>query len=100
MNKAFVLVLCFMFVVFTAIEGDLVSRGGECLCIQKGSNFVYPKLLQKIELFPKSAACERIEIIATMKQTGKKRCLNPDSKQVKFLMKTFFIDKAAQSLHQ
>ncbi|XP_025945955.1 C-X-C motif chemokine 10-like [Apteryx rowi] len=100
MNKTLVLGLSLMFVIFTAIQGDLVSRGGECLCIEKGSNFVHPKFLQKIELFPKSPVCERIEIIATMKRTGKRRCLNPDSKQVKSLMKTFFIDKATQSFRQ
>ncbi|KYO25907.1 C-X-C motif chemokine 10 isoform X1 [Alligator mississippiensis] len=76
MDKTFALVLCSVLLLTAEIQG-------RCLCTTKGSDFVHPKSLQKLDMYPKSPSCEYIEIIATLKGSGQQKCLNPDSKLVK-----------------
>ncbi|KAL0965205.1 hypothetical protein UPYG_G00278170 [Umbra pygmaea] len=65
------------------------SPGGaskRCLCKGKPIQSVRNRLVNQIEVYFKSAFCEKIEIIAIMKN-GKKNCLSPDSKQGKIILK-------------
>ncbi|XP_006003779.1 C-X-C motif chemokine 10 [Latimeria chalumnae] len=69
-------------------QGALIFGKGRCLCKEKGSNFIQPKLIQKLEVIPVSSYCDRIEIIVTLKTTGQRWCLNPESNRVQKLIST------------
>ncbi|XP_043915692.1 C-X-C motif chemokine 10-like [Protopterus annectens] len=64
------------------ISGSPISTEGRCLCKDSGSDFILPKRIEKIEVFPRSPSCENIEIVATVKKSGDKLCLNSQSKWV------------------
>ncbi|XP_041109146.1 C-X-C motif chemokine 10-like [Polyodon spathula] len=57
-----------------------------CICIDAGKNSIHTNQIEKLEVFPMSPKCDRIEIVVTLKETNKKLCLNPDSKQVKRIL--------------
>ncbi|XP_030048363.1 C-X-C motif chemokine 10 [Microcaecilia unicolor] len=86
MEQRLVSLLCLLLLITAGIEGLSIGGKGRCLCIRNGSNFVKQKSIAKIELLPKSSSCEHTEIIITMKQSGKKRCLNPYSKMGKKIL--------------
>uniref|UniRef100_A0A4W2D821 C-X-C motif chemokine n=1 Tax=Bos indicus x Bos taurus TaxID=30522 RepID=A0A4W2D821_BOBOX len=78
-------VLCYTSVSFPA--GVPLSRNTRCSCIEISNGSVNPRSLEKLEVIPASQSCPRVEIIATMKKNGEKRCLNPESKTIKNLLK-------------
>lgn len=53
--------------------------GSSCKCLDGGVDRVNPRLVEKFEMFPVSNSCRHFEIIAILKNGGKK-CLNPNSK--------------------
>ncbi|KAI4572284.1 hypothetical protein MJT46_005352 [Ovis ammon polii x Ovis aries] len=69
------------------VQGIPLSRNTRCTCIEISNGSVNPRSLEKLELIPASQSCPRVEIIATMKRNGEKRCLNPESKTIKNLLK-------------
>ncbi|XP_025945945.1 C-X-C motif chemokine 10-like [Apteryx rowi] len=85
MKCFFTVVLCFVLV--SKIQASLAPYRGHCLCIDKGYNVVPTRMLKKIEVFPESSSCEHLEIIATLKPSRERRCLNPEAKHVKMMMK-------------
>ncbi|KAF5926743.1 hypothetical protein HPG69_001373 [Diceros bicornis minor] len=61
-------------------------RKGRCSCINTSQGMIHPKFLKDLKQFAPSPSCEKTEIIATMKN-GDQTCLNPDSADVKELIK-------------
>ncbi|XP_078532520.1 C-X-C motif chemokine 10-like [Lissotriton helveticus] len=80
------LVLCAVLLLAAETEGLSIGGRGRCLCPGIGADSLDPKLVSKIEVFPKSAVCDQNEVIATMKAFGEKRCLNSESKKVKRML--------------
>ncbi|TEA09905.1 hypothetical protein DBR06_SOUSAS12110016 [Sousa chinensis] len=68
-------------------DSERNSRTTRCTCIKISDRPVNPRSLEKLEVIPASQSCPRVEIIATMKKNGEKRCLNPESKTIKNLLK-------------
>ncbi|KPP57678.1 c-X-C motif chemokine 11-like, partial [Scleropages formosus] len=68
-------------------ERMAVVSTGRCLCIDEGVNFIKLKNIQKVEVYAASSSCEKMEIIVTLKGTGEKKCLNPESKFAKNFIK-------------
>ncbi|CAO2639338.1 C-X-C motif chemokine 10, partial [Lemmus lemmus] len=66
--------------------GIPLSRTVRCYCIKIDDRPIKPRALGKLEIIPASQSCPRIEIIATMKRTEEKRCLNPQSEAIKSLV--------------
>ncbi|XP_025959338.1 C-X-C motif chemokine 11-like [Dromaius novaehollandiae] len=85
MNYLFTVVLCFMLVA--KFQASLAPYRGHCLCIDKGYNVIPTRNVEKIEVFAESSSCEHVEIIATLKFPKERRCLNPEAKHVKMMMK-------------
>ncbi|XP_040093035.1 C-X-C motif chemokine 10 [Oryx dammah] len=85
MNKSGFLIFCL--ILLTLSRGIPLSRNIRCTCIEISNGSVNPRSLEKLELIPASQSCPRVEIIATMKRNGEKRCLNPQSKTIKNLLK-------------
>ncbi|XP_043915639.1 C-X-C motif chemokine 11-1-like [Protopterus annectens] len=83
----------FLALVFAAgiVQGLLTEMTGRCLCKQSGLSFVQRKLIEKMEVYPISQSCDHIEVIVTMKNSGKKICLNHQSKWVQKIINA--IDK-------
>uniref|UniRef100_A0A8C8RTF9 C-X-C motif chemokine n=1 Tax=Pelusios castaneus TaxID=367368 RepID=A0A8C8RTF9_9SAUR len=54
---------------------------GRCLCIGHGAPAIDPKRITKVEIFGQSSSCEQVEVIVTLKGSGKRKCLNNKSKQ-------------------
>ncbi|XP_014348613.1 C-X-C motif chemokine 11-like [Latimeria chalumnae] len=77
-------------VILALILSAIVTEGlpalgrGRCLCTAKGLPVV-PRRIEKLEVFPPSTSCEKLEVIATVK-AGKKTCLNPNSKRVQSVL--------------
>nr|XP_033816785.1 C-X-C motif chemokine 10-like [Geotrypetes seraphini] len=71
--------LCLLLLSYEAIQGLFIGGKRRCLCLQRGSNFVKPKSIAKIEVFPRSSSCQNMEIIITLKPSGMQSCLNPKS---------------------
>ncbi|XP_041128861.1 C-X-C motif chemokine 11-1-like [Polyodon spathula] len=78
--------LCALLFLVATTEERIVSSGQKCLCIGEGLNFIKTKLIRNIQVFQKSITCDKVEIIATFKKTGKQECLKPDSKRVKKIL--------------
>ncbi|XP_058231333.1 C-X-C motif chemokine 11-6-like [Hemibagrus wyckioides] len=80
------------FVVFACllilhVEGQARPSVRRCLCQGPGSNYVPPKHVDRIEIYPPSASCENVEMIAVLKNGAGKKCLNPESKFMKLNLK-------------
>ncbi|XP_029440950.1 C-X-C motif chemokine 10-like [Rhinatrema bivittatum] len=86
MDRRGALLLCSLLLIAAGIQGLSIAGKGRCLCTGTGSNFVRLIHIKKIEVYPQSSFCEHKEVIATMKQSGEKRCLNPNSEWVKRLL--------------
>ncbi|KAK3514406.1 hypothetical protein QTP70_017613, partial [Hemibagrus guttatus] len=80
----FVIVICNSFLLF---PGQARPNARRCLCQGPGSNYVSPKRVDRIEIYPPSASCENVEVIAVLKNGAGKKCLNPESKFVKINLK-------------
>uniref|UniRef100_A0A673VGL9 C-X-C motif chemokine n=1 Tax=Suricata suricatta TaxID=37032 RepID=A0A673VGL9_SURSU len=77
--------------------GIPLSRTPRCTCIKISDRSINPRSLEKLEVIPASQSCPRVEIIATMKKNGEKRCLNPDSKTIKNLVKAISKERSKRS---
>ncbi|XP_037752638.1 C-X-C motif chemokine 10 [Chelonia mydas] len=100
MKGTWAVVLCSVLLLAAEIQGKLTYGHGRCSCTEKGSDFVHRKALGKIEVFPKSYSCDHVEIIATMKPTGEKRCLNPNSRWVQRMMTMLIRKRSSPSTHR
>ncbi|KAI1904679.1 hypothetical protein AGOR_G00008180 [Albula goreensis] len=83
-SAAVILLACLLFV---DVKGMVVYPRGRCKCKDEGVKFIPPKQIEKIEVYPPSSSCQHMEIIATMKENGEAKCLNPESKFSKNFIK-------------
>ncbi|CAK7316888.1 C-X-C motif chemokine 10 [Vulpes vulpes] len=97
MNQSAVLIFCLIFLTLNGTQGILLSRTIRCTCIKISDQPVNLRSLEKIEMIPASPSCPRVEIIATMKKSGEKRCLNPESKTIKSLVKAISKKRSRRS---
>nr|QLH01983.1 C-X-C motif chemokine 10-1 [Quasipaa spinosa] len=67
------------------IQGFSISRGNRCLCT-KLSNRLNVRALEKLEIFPSSPGCEKIEYIATLKNSPTPKCVSPHLFEVRVLL--------------
>uniref|UniRef100_A0A8C2N9W2 C-X-C motif chemokine n=1 Tax=Capra hircus TaxID=9925 RepID=A0A8C2N9W2_CAPHI len=67
-------------------RGIPAIRNGRCSCINTSQGMIHPKSIKDLKQFAPSPTCEKIEIIATVKN-GAQVCLNPDLPEVKELIK-------------
>ncbi|XP_054341957.1 C-X-C motif chemokine 9 [Pongo pygmaeus] len=87
MEKSGVLFLLgIILLVLIGVQGTPVMRNGRCSCISTNQGTIHPQSLKDLKQFAPSPSCEKIEIIATLKN-GDQTCLNPDSADVKELIK-------------
>ncbi|XP_047422821.1 C-X-C motif chemokine 9 isoform X1 [Sciurus carolinensis] len=77
-----------IFLVLFEVQGAPIMRNDRCSCISTSQGKIHPKSLKDLKQFAPSPSCEKTEIIATMKN-GDKACLNPDSADVKKLVKAW-----------
>ncbi|XP_061586199.1 interleukin-8-like [Cololabis saira] len=85
-----------VFLAFIAIsEGmSLRSLGVElhCRCIMTESKPI-GRHIEKVELIPRNSHCDEVEIIATLKKTGKEVCLDPEAPWVQRVIKKIMANK-------
>ncbi|XP_004596284.1 C-X-C motif chemokine 10 [Ochotona princeps] len=86
MSQTAILTFCLILVAVSWTNGMPLSRTVRCTCIKIHNKPINPRLLEKLEIIPANQLCP-LEIIATMKKNGEKRCLNPESKAIKNLLK-------------
>ncbi|XP_003265819.1 C-X-C motif chemokine 9 [Nomascus leucogenys] len=87
MKKSGVLFLLgIILLVLIGVQGTPVMRNGRCSCIRTNPATIHLRSLKDLKQFAPSPSCEKIEIIATLKN-GDQTCLNPDSADVKELIK-------------
>ncbi|XP_066240960.1 C-X-C motif chemokine 10 [Saccopteryx leptura] len=90
MNQSAVFIFCLMLLLtLSGAQGIPLSRTTRCSCITISDKPVNPRSLEKLEMIPASQSCPHVEIIVTMKKNRGKRCLNPESKLVKNILKSF-----------
>ncbi|XP_004848097.1 C-X-C motif chemokine 10 [Heterocephalus glaber] len=92
-----ILIFCLIFLTLSGIQGIPLSRTIRCTCIETSTQSVNPRFLKKLEIIPASQSCPRVEIIATMKKNREKRCLNPESKAIKNLLKAVRKERSKRS---
>ncbi|XP_057584815.1 C-X-C motif chemokine 9 [Hippopotamus amphibius kiboko] len=80
------LLLGIIFLSLIGMQGSPTMRNGRCSCINTTRGTIRSKSLKDLKQFAPSPSCEKTEIIATMKN-GYQTCLNPDSPDVKQLIK-------------
>nr|XP_044986359.1 C-X-C motif chemokine 10 [Jaculus jaculus] len=97
MNKSTALAFCFFLLLLRGTQGSPLSRTVRCTCIKISDGTVNRQSLEKLEIFPASQYCPKVEIIATLKKNGEKRCLNPESKAIKNLLKAIRKDRSKPS---
>ncbi|KAG9354289.1 hypothetical protein JZ751_012413 [Albula glossodonta] len=84
-SAAVILLACLLFV---DVKGMVISPRGRCQCMDAGVKFIPPKQIEKIEVYPPSSSCQHMEIIATLKDGGEQKCLNPETRFAKNFIKT------------
>ncbi|XP_028644991.1 C-X-C motif chemokine 10 [Grammomys surdaster] len=87
MNPRAAVIFCLILLSLSGTQGIPLSRTVRCTCISIDDRPVKPRALGKLEIIPASLSCPQIEIIATMKKSDEKRCLNPESEAIKNLLK-------------
>ncbi|XP_045713978.1 C-X-C motif chemokine 10 [Phyllostomus hastatus] len=97
MNQSALLIFCLILLTLNGAQGILLSRTTRCTCISISNKSVNPHSLEKLEVIPASQSCPRVEIIATMKKNGEKRCLNPESKMVNNILKALSKNRTKSS---
>nr|XP_055061750.1 interleukin-8-like [Misgurnus anguillicaudatus] len=85
-------------IVFVAVLGIGEEKSPEgvdqrCRCIKTESRRM-GKLIEKIELFPPNSHCKDTEIIATLKKTKQKICLDPAATWVKKVIEKIMAKKS------
>ncbi|XP_025848818.1 C-X-C motif chemokine 9 [Vulpes vulpes] len=80
------LLLSIIFLTLIGGQGTPIMRNRCCSCITTSQGTIQSKFLKDIKQFAPSSSCEKTEIIATM-NNGHQTCLNPDSADVKELIK-------------
>ncbi|KAL1791449.1 C-X-C motif chemokine 9 [Sigmodon hispidus] len=68
------------------VQGTLVIRNQRCSCISTSQGMIHYRSLRDLKQFAPSPNCNKTEIIATLRN-GAQTCLNPDSANVKKLVK-------------
>ncbi|XP_036906865.1 C-X-C motif chemokine 9 isoform X2 [Sturnira hondurensis] len=86
MKESGVLLLGITFLILIGVQGSPMMRNGRCSCITTERGMIHLKSLKDLQQFPPSPSCDNTEIIATMKN-GAQTCLNPNSRNVKKLIK-------------
>ncbi|XP_008841756.1 C-X-C motif chemokine 9 [Nannospalax galili] len=82
-------ILFFLGIIFLdlyGVQGTPVIKNQRCSCISTSDRMIHLKSLKDLKQFDPSPACKKTEIIAIMKN-GDQTCLNPDSEDVKELVK-------------
>ncbi|XP_013371720.1 PREDICTED: C-X-C motif chemokine 10 [Chinchilla lanigera] len=97
MNHHSILIFCLIFLTLSGTQGIPLSRTIRCICIETSTQSVNLRSVEKLEIIPASQSCPRVEIIATMKKNGEKRCLNPESKAIKNLLKAVRKERSKRS---
>lgn len=97
MNQSAVLISCLIFLTLNGTQGIPLSRTTRCTCIKISDGSINPRSLEKLEVIPASQSCPRVEIIATLKKNGEKRCLNPEAKKIKSLLKVISKERSKRS---
>ncbi|XP_052054155.1 C-X-C motif chemokine 10 [Apodemus sylvaticus] len=87
MKPTTAVIFCLMLLSLSGTQGIPLARTVRCTCITIDDRSVKPRALEKLEIIPASLSCPHVEIIATMKKTDEKRCLNPESEAIKNLLK-------------
>ncbi|XP_065123111.2 C-X-C motif chemokine 11-6-like [Paramisgurnus dabryanus] len=88
---ALVFLACLMAV---GVNGQDRSSKGRCFCADKGVNMVLVKNIEKVEIIPPSPSCAKQEIIVTLKNGAGLKCMNPESKFTKNILKS--LEKRSQ----
>ncbi|XP_026994342.2 C-X-C motif chemokine 11-1-like [Tachysurus fulvidraco] len=81
--KAAAVFLVFACLLILHVEGQARTNVRRCLCPGRRLNYIPPTNIDKIEIYPRSASCENVEMLAVLKNGKGKRCLNPESKFVR-----------------
>ncbi|XP_021017423.1 C-X-C motif chemokine 10 [Mus caroli] len=89
MNPSAAVIFCLILLGLSGTQGIPLARTVRCNCIDVDDRPVRMRAIGKLEIIPASQSCPRVEIIATMKKNDEQRCLNPESKTIKNLMKAF-----------
>ncbi|XP_040822742.1 C-X-C motif chemokine 10 [Ochotona curzoniae] len=96
MSQRAILTFCLILLAVSWTNGMPLSRTVRCTCIKIHNKSVNPRLLEKLEIIPANQFCP-LEIIATMKKSGERRCLNPELKAIKNLLKTVRKERSKRS---
>nr|XP_045060166.1 C-X-C motif chemokine 10-like [Desmodus rotundus] len=87
MNQSALLIFCLTLLTPSGAPGIPLPRTTRCTCVIVSDKSVNPNSLEKLEMISLSQSCPRVKIIATMKKNKEKRCLNPESKIIKNILK-------------
>uniref|UniRef100_A0A3P9AKJ9 Chemokine interleukin-8-like domain-containing protein n=1 Tax=Esox lucius TaxID=8010 RepID=A0A3P9AKJ9_ESOLU len=61
------------------VEGQVGHTKARCLCLNGVVNQIKPVLIQKIVVHKSTISCPHMEIIVTLKNGAREKCLNPES---------------------
>ncbi|XP_030004237.1 interleukin-8-like isoform X2 [Sphaeramia orbicularis] len=90
--KVIVASLVVLLAFLTASEGRSLGMELHCRCIQTESKPI-GRYIEKVELIPANSHCDVTEIIATLKNSGKEVCLNPEARWVQRVIKAILANK-------
>ncbi|XP_028737752.1 C-X-C motif chemokine 9 [Peromyscus leucopus] len=86
MKSTVLFLLSIIFLDQCGVQGTLIIRNQRCSCINTRRGMIHHRSLVDLKQFAPSPNCNKTEVIATLKN-GIQTCLNPDSANVKKLMK-------------
>ncbi|XP_036899209.1 C-X-C motif chemokine 10-like [Sturnira hondurensis] len=97
MNQSALLIFCLILSTLSEVQGIPLSRTTRHTCISISAKPVNPNSLEKLEMTSVSQSCPHVEIIAKMKKNQEKRCLNPESKIIKSVLKALSKKRSKRS---
>ncbi|KAK7929421.1 hypothetical protein WMY93_005816 [Mugilogobius chulae] len=86
MSSVITLVLAFFLTMPEGIVYGDQALNIRCQCIQKESKRI-GRYLGKVEVHPANSHCKEMEIVATLKKTEQKICLDPNAQWVKRILR-------------
>ncbi|KAK9398624.1 C-X-C motif chemokine 10-like [Crotalus adamanteus] len=89
MMKVCVASFSLLLLLAVGLEGMVTIPRNTCKCQTVSPRPMRLGFVSKLEIFPISSSCNKVEYIATRKITGQQQCLDPTSKEVQKMLKNF-----------
>ncbi|KAM8939383.1 C-X-C motif chemokine 11-like [Pelodytes ibericus] len=93
MEKTLTVVFCAFLLILPCVQGMSIFGKNRCRCPGRGARTVDVRSIVRVEIYPISFTCDKVDVIVTMK-SRKQICIDPFSQIGKKIMDTAYKKKS------